>query len=62
MLDAEWLIIDIHAAPLDVQEQAFDQGMIPFVPGRIRWMAGMLSKTRQTIPPFWVSCFLGNGQ
>ena len=34
MLEVNGLIIDVRRAPLEVQEMAFAQGFIPYVPGR----------------------------
>jgi hypothetical protein len=34
MLQINGLIVDVRRAPLDVQEMAFAQGFIPYVPGR----------------------------
>jgi hypothetical protein len=36
MLEVDGFVIDIRAAPLEIQEQAFKQGLIPFVPGKIQ--------------------------
>jgi hypothetical protein len=33
MLMVNGLVVDIRTAPLELQEQAFQQGLIPFVPG-----------------------------
>lgn len=34
MLKVNGLMVDVRRAPLDVQDQAFAQGLIPYVPGR----------------------------
>lgn len=34
MLEIDGLIVDVRRAPLEVQEMAFAQGFIPYVPGR----------------------------
>jgi len=35
MLEVDGFVVDIRTAPLEIQEQAFVQGLIPFIPGKV---------------------------
>ena len=34
MLQVDGIVVDIRQAPIELQEMAFEQGYIPFIPGK----------------------------
>jgi hypothetical protein len=34
MIKVDGFVVDIRTAPLEIQEEAFQRGLIPFAPGR----------------------------
>jgi hypothetical protein len=34
MLQVNGIVVDIRQAPIELQEMAFEQGYIPFIPGK----------------------------